>query len=258
MSSTTFTRGIDCRIEVYVKDYFVKKSPFSLIFLQLLITLRTFWSDNAQMNIAVFASGRGSNFEAILHAIDNSTLPARVVLLLTNNSNAGVRIIAQEHRIPSIHLSQKKFASEEEFAQSMLNALTEHRVELIALAGYMKYVPKQVIEKYRYKILNIHPALLPAFGGAGMFGHHVHEAVLASGVKYSGATVHFVDEEYDHGPILLQKVVEVFPHDTVETLAARVLKVEHEIYPLALTAIVEGRVKIEGRKAWIIPAPNNF
>jgi formyltetrahydrofolate-dependent phosphoribosylglycinamide formyltransferase len=203
------------------------------------------------MNIAVFASGRGSNFYAILNAVSEGRLPARVALLVSNNSNAGALELARSQNIPAIHLSQKQCSSEEQYVERLLELLARYDVDLIALAGYMKRVPSKVIERFRNRILNIHPALLPKFGGTGMYGIHVHEAVLASGEKVSGATVHIVDEEYDHGAIVLQKTVEVLANDTPETLAAKVLKIEHEIYPQALAAFATGRVHIEGRRAWI-------
>ena len=203
------------------------------------------------MNIAVFASGRGSNFQAILKAIDDGRLPARVTLLVSNNSNAGALELARSQNIPAIHLSQKQYSSEGAYEEHLSELLTRHGVELIALAGYMKRVPSKVIERYRNRVLNIHPALLPAFGGTGMYGIHVQEAVLASGVKVTGATVHIVDEEYDKGPIVMQKAVEVLNDDTPETLAARVLPVEHEIYPEALAAFARNQVHIEGRRVWI-------
>jgi phosphoribosylglycinamide formyltransferase-1 len=143
------------------------------------------------------------------------------------------------------------FPSEEALVEAMLNVLSQQRAELLVLAGYMKKIPLQVVRRYRNRIVNIHPALLPSFGGAGMYGHFVHEAVIASGMKVSGATVHLVDEEYDRGPIVMQKTVEIIQEDTPDLLAAKVLKIEHEIYPLALKAFAEGKVKIEGRKAWI-------
>lgn len=203
------------------------------------------------MNIAVFASGRGSNFQAILNAIDEGRLPARVTLLVSNNSDAGALDLARSQNIPAFHLSPKQFASEEAYVQQLLALLQRHNIELIALAGYLKKVPSVVIERYRNRILNIHPALLPSFGGPGMYGHHVHEAVIASGVKVTGATVHLVDEEYDRGPIVHQKTVDVLSDDTPETLALKVLKIEHEIYPEVLAAFARSRVKIEGRKVWI-------
>ncbi len=205
------------------------------------------------MNIAVFASGRGSNFQSILSAIHNGTLPARISLVLSNNSGAGALDIARTNKIPAIHCSQRQFPSEEAFEDTLLRQLEDHGAEFIALAGYMKKLGRRTIQQYRNRISNIHPALLPAFGGKGMYGIHVHEAVLASGAKQSGATVHLVDEEYDRGPIVMQKTVEVRSDDTPETLAARVLVIEHEIYPQALKAFAEGRVHIEGRRVWITP-----
>jgi phosphoribosylglycinamide formyltransferase 1 len=203
------------------------------------------------MNIAVFASGRGSNFEEILKAIDSGLLPARVVLLLSNRSDAGALDLARSHGIPVLHLSRRQCPSDEDFAHRMLAALQEHHAEFIALAGYIKRIPPPVLERYANRIVNIHPALLPFFGGDGMYGHFVHEAVLASGMKISGATVHLVDEEYDHGTILLQKSVEIEQGETAETLAQKVLNVEHEIFPFVLKAFAEGKVVIEGKKAWV-------
>jgi phosphoribosylglycinamide formyltransferase-1 len=203
------------------------------------------------MNIAIFASGRGSNFQAILSAIDAGLLPACITVLISNRSDAGALDIARARRIQTSHLSKKMFPSEEALAEAMLNVLSQRRAELLVLAGYLEKIPLQVVRRYRNRIVNIHPALLPLFGGAGMYGHFVHEAVIASGMKVSGATVHLVDEEYDRGPIVMQKTVEIIQEDTPDSLAAKVLKIEHEIYPLALKAFAEGKIKIEGRKAWI-------
>ena len=203
------------------------------------------------MNIAVFASGRGSNFQSILNAIDAGILPAQVVVLISNKSDAGAMEIARAQNIPTQHLSQKMFSSEEALAKAMLDVLKKKQTEFIVLAGYLKKIPAQVIREYRNRIINIHPALLPLFGGDGMYGHRVHESVLASGEKVSGATVHLVDEEYDRGPIVMQKTVDIVPDETPDSLAAKVLKIEHEIFPLALKAFAEGRIKVEGRKAWI-------
>jgi phosphoribosylglycinamide formyltransferase-1 len=203
------------------------------------------------MNIGVFASGRGSNFQAILNAIQQDFLPARVTLVVSNKGDAGALEIARMHSLPAVHLSLKQFPDEALFASAMLQALTKHNVQIIALAGYLKKIPSIVVRQYRNRILNIHPALLPSFGGAGMYGHHVHEAVIASGAKLSGATVHLVDEEYDRGLIVLQKAVQVEERDTPEMLAAKVLRIEHEIYPLALKAFAEQRVTINERSVWI-------
>ena len=203
------------------------------------------------MNIGVFASGRGSNFQAILNAIQQDLLPARVTLVVSNKGDAGALELARSHSLPALHLSHKQFSDEALFASAMLDALTKHDVQVIALAGYLKKVPPIVVREYRNRILNIHPALLPSFGGSGMYGHFVHEAVIASGAKFSGATVHLVDEDYDRGPIVLQKTVPVDERDTPETLAAKVLRIEHEIYPLALKAFAENRVTINERSVWI-------
>lgn len=203
------------------------------------------------MKIAVFASGRGSNFQAILDAIHEERLPASVCVVVSNKSAAGALQTARSSNIPAFHLSQKQFPSEDEFSTALLSLLKDHGAELVALAGYMKKLPLPVVERYRNRITNVHPALLPSFGGPGMYGRHVHEAVIASGAKVSGATVHLVDEEYDRGPIILQKSVDVAMDDDAESLAAKVLVVEHEIYPLALKAFAEDRVVFKGNKVWI-------
>ncbi|WP_200754001.1 phosphoribosylglycinamide formyltransferase [Candidatus Chrysopegis kryptomonas] len=203
------------------------------------------------MNIAVFASGRGSNLMAILNAIKEGKLNAKISLVISNNSNAGALEIARANGIDALHISRKQFSSDEEYVQKILNELKSRNVELIVLAGYMKKIPSEIIKEYPNKILNIHPALLPAFGGQGMYGLNVHKAVIESGVKITGVTVHIVDEEYDHGPIVMQRAVEVRDDDTPETLAERVLKVEHEIYPQAIKLFVEGKIKVSGRKVII-------
>lgn len=196
------------------------------------------------LNIAVFGSGRGSNFRAILTAIEQGSVPqVKVCCVLSNNSDAGILEIARAHAIPAIHLSQKQFASEEEFVDSLLAVLRSHEVNFIVLAGYMKRLSPRVIAAYRNSIINIHPALLPKFGGAGMYGMHVHEAVIAAHEEFSGATVHFVDEEYDHGAVVMQHRIAVAPDDTPASLATRVLAVEHELYPKALRRIALDRAQ---------------
>jgi phosphoribosylglycinamide formyltransferase-1 len=126
----------------------------------------------------------------------------------------------------------------------------------VALAGYLKKIPSDIVRRYHHRMVNIHPALLPSFGGKGMYGRRVHEAVLESGVRWTGVTVHLVDEEYDTGPIILQEPVPVYPGDSVEELAARVLEIEHQLYPRALNLVAETRVRVEGRKVHIIPDLN--
>ncbi len=195
------------------------------------------------LNIAVFGSGRGSNFQAILTAIESRKLPGvRIVVVVSNNSGAGILDIGRRHGIPAVHISERQFPDESAFAEALLALLKRHGADFVALAGYMKRVPRQVIGAYRNRIINIHPVLLPKFGGKGMYGIHVHEAVLAAGEKFSGATIHIVDEEYDRGPIVLQRQVAVEPGDTPESLAARVLEVEHRLYPEALALFAAGAI----------------
>lgn len=205
------------------------------------------------LHIAVFASGKGSNFLAILQAIEDGKIPnARVVLAISNNSDAGALSIAREHNIPAIHLSQKQFATEELFTGALMETLSRHRVNFIALAGYMKKLPAEITRTFRNRIVNIHPALLPAFGGKGMYGMHVHDAVIASKAKQSGATVHIVDEEYDHGQIVLQRAIHVEENETPESLALKVLTIEHEIYPEAIRLFAEGKVATNGKRITIL------
>jgi len=194
------------------------------------------------LNIAVFGSGAGSNFQAILAAVQQGDIPgARISLVLSNNSGAGILGIARASGLPAVHLSQKQYPDERSFARAVLSTLEAHGVNFVVLAGYMKRVPQDVVAAYRGRMVNIHPALLPRHGGEGMYGMRVHEAVLRAGENVSGATVHFVDEEYDHGAVVLQRTVPVLAGDTPATLAARVLETEHAIYPEALRMIALGR-----------------
>lgn len=204
------------------------------------------------LKIAVFASGRGSNFEAILKAIQEGRIRnAGIVCVVSNNSTAGALETARRNGIPALHISRQQYESDADFDRSLLEALGRHGANFIALAGYMKIVSPAVIGAFRNRIVNIHPALLPEFGGRGMYGEHVHRAVIASGNRVSGATVHVVDEVYDHGAIVLQKTVPVSPDDTAETLAKKVLAVEHELYPEAIGLFAAGRVTINGSTASI-------
>jgi phosphoribosylglycinamide formyltransferase-1 len=181
---------------------------------------------------AVFASGGGSNFHALLdHARAGADWD--VVLLVTDRSDAGALARASEAGVPAVVVPTRgRHASE--VARELIEALEKHSVDIVLLAGYLKLVPPEVVSRYRGRILNIHPALLPSFGGHGMYGMNVHRAVLEAGVPESGATVHFVDEEYDRGATLAQRRVPVLPGDTPEALAARVLEVEHRLYPEAV------------------------
>lgn len=184
-----------------------------------------------ETRIAVFASGGGTNMEAIADHVP-------VALVASNKATAGALEKARVRGIATEVIEQPADG------ERMLNMLRRHRIELIALAGYLKHVPDTVTRAFRGRILNVHPSLLPAFGGAGMYGEHVHAAVLAAGVKITGVTVHFVDADYDRGPIIAQAPVWIHPDDTPESLSARVLDVEHRTYPLAVAAVAGGRITL--------------
>jgi phosphoribosylglycinamide formyltransferase 1 len=203
------------------------------------------------IKLAVLASGGGSNFKAILDKINENKLAAKVVLVISNNSQSGAMEKAKAAQIQALHLAPSAFSNEAQYTQALHAHLDGVQADLILLAGYMKRIPESVIGKYKNRILNIHPALLPAFGGKGMYGHHVHEAVISYGAKVTGVTIHLVDIEYDHGPIVMQKTADVLPNDTAETLAARVLKVEHDTYWRAIQLFAENRIQVESRKVII-------
>ena len=187
------------------------------------------------MRIAVAISGRGSNLDALLHALGPGA-PAEVALVLSDRPAPGLDL-ARARQIPAMVLTDSSDA------EAWLELLGRHQIELLVLAGYLKLVPSGVIAAYRGRIINVHPALLPAFGGKGMYGRRVHEAVLASGARETGATVHVVDEAYDHGATLAQARVPVLPGDTPERLAERVLQQEHRLLPaVVLAAARAGRV----------------
>ena len=184
------------------------------------------------MRIAVAISGRGSNLEALLRALGPDA-PAEVVLVLSDRPDAAGLELARRRDIPAEVLGDPNDNA------TWLHLLRRYEAELLVLAGYLKLVPAPVISALRGRVINVHPALLPAFGGKGMYGHRVHEAVLASGARESGATVHLVDEIYDHGQILAQARVPVLPDDTPQRLAARVLEVEHRLLPAVVLAAAQ-------------------
>ena len=205
------------------------------------------------LRLAVMASGGGTNLQAIIDAAESGEIDARVAAVISNNSGAGALERARRHGIEAIHLSVKQFACGEEFDRALLDAFLTRRVDLIVLAGYMKLLSPAVVRAFHHRILNIHPALLPAFGGRGMYGMRVHRAVIESGARYSGVTVHLVDEQYDHGPIVAQKVVPVGQDDTPETLAERILVREHEIYKEVIQLFARGQVRVEGNRVRLLP-----
>lgn len=203
------------------------------------------------MRLAVFASGGGSNFQAILNAIDRGALRAEAVLCLSNRPDAGALERARAANVPQFILPPQDVGTAMQ-GSDMLDALEASGANFIALAGYLKMIPSEVVRAFHGRIINIHPALLPAFGGSGMYGRRVHQAALECGVRWTGVTVHFVDEAYDTGPIVLQEPVPVSQDDTIDTLAARVLEAEHRIYPEALRLFAEGRVVLDGRSVRIL------
>ena len=192
---------------------------------------------------AAFASGGGTNVQALLD-YQNKLCPWRLSLVVTDRENAGVLDRADVAGIPTAIIPVQGRAPLD-VAQDTLSVLEDHRVEVLFLAGYLRLIPSEVVHRYRRKILNIHPALLPSFGGKGMYGMRVHQAVVDAGESMTGATVHYVDEEYDRGTIIGQSRVPVEPEDSPEVVAARVLKIEHRLYPLAAehvcSALIEGR-----------------
>ncbi len=203
------------------------------------------------MRLAFFASGGGSNVGALLDAIDAGTLDAEPALVVTDRDGIGVLDRAAARSIPAAVLPPRQFESEAAFAAALLARLADADADAIALAGYLKKIPPAVVARFRHRILNVHPSLLPAFGGAGMYGRRVHEAVIAHGCRVSGATVHLVDAAYDSGPIVLQEAVRVEPGDTPEALAARVLAVEHRIFPRALALLAQDRLRVDGRRVTV-------
>ena len=192
--------------------------------------------------IAVFVSGGGSNFKAIHHQIKQGKIPGEIVLVISNNPNCGAIEYANENSISHMIINETRYPNPHTRCQLLSDTCLKAEINLICLAGYMKMLPPAFVKQYENKILNIHPGLLPEFGGKGYFGMQVHEAVIDSGKRESGATVHFVDEIYDHGPIILQKKVEVLETDTAESLAARILKLEHELFPEVVKAFCENKI----------------
>jgi phosphoribosylglycinamide formyltransferase-1 len=199
------------------------------------------------IRIAVLVSGRGSNLQAIIDSIENKYLHAQISIVVSDIADAYALVRARTHGIKSVHIDPKRFDSKESYETEILRVLDSHNVQLMLLAGYMKILGKTLLTAYKNRILNIHPALLPAFPGL-----HAQEQAFKHGVKVAGCTVHFVDEELDGGPIILQKCVEVKEDDTAQTLAERILEQEHKIYPEAIKLFAENKLRIDGRKVKII------
>jgi phosphoribosylglycinamide formyltransferase 1 len=189
----------------------------------------------ADLSIAVFASGGGSNLQALIDAVKCGHIRGKINAVISNNSSAIALQRAETEHIANYHISSKKYPDPADLLAELDSILDGHSINLIVLAGYMKLLPLEIVRRFKGRIINIHPALLPRFGGRGMYGINVHKAVIEAGEKLSGATVHFVDEIYDNGAIIIQRTVPVLPDDTPETLAARVLEIEHKILPEAVS-----------------------
>ncbi len=207
------------------------------------------------LNIAVLVSGGGTNLQAIIDQIESHKITnASIKVVISNNKNAYALERAKKHGIPAECISPKDYENREAFNQALLKFLEESGVDLIVLAGYLVVVPECIIERFRNRIINIHPSLIPSFCGTGYYGLKVHEAALRRGVKVSGATVHFVDEGTDTGPIIMQKAVPVYPEDTPQVLQRRIMEqAEWQILPAAINAIANGRVEVKDGIALVRP-----
>jgi phosphoribosylglycinamide formyltransferase-1 len=204
-----------------------------------------------RIGILLSGRGRGSNMQAILDACAAGSLPAEVALVVSTTRDAPALSRARAAGVEAVFVDPRAFATPEERDRAIADRFQARGVDTIALAGYMRLLSPEFLEQFGGRVLNVHPSLLPAFGGKGFYGHHVHEAVLESGAKFTGVTVHFVDNEYDHGPIIVQEVVPVHDDDTPETLAERVLQQEHRLFPQALRLLAQGRLQIRGRRVLV-------
>ena len=199
-----------------------------------------------QVPIGVLVSGSGTNLQAIIDAVESGKLDAKIEVVLSNKAEAYGLVRARNHGIPVEVLNHKNFSSREAYDQAVVALLQARGVELVVLAGFMRLLSPVFVKAYSNRIMNIHPALSPAFPGL-----HVQQRAVDHGVRFSGCTVHFVNEECDEGPIIIQAVVPVFADDSGETLATRILAQEHRIYPRAIQLYAEGRLKVIGRKVWV-------
>ena len=191
------------------------------------------------LKLAVFISGGGTNLQSLIDSCRSGVLKAEIKAVISNNSKAYGLVRARDAGIETFHISNVVYPDTSQYLEAMMTILKDRDIDLIVLAGYMKLLPSEIVHKYYGRVMNIHPALLPKYGGHGMYGMNVHRAVIEAGEKYSGASVHIVDEKYDQGPILVQRQVPVMPDDTPETLASRVLEIEHQILPMAVSLYIK-------------------
>jgi len=202
--------------------------------------------EKVMVNIGVLASGRGTNLQAIIEAVEEEKIEGRISIVISDNQDVFALKRAEQHNIETQYINFRKFKDREDYDKEIVKFLKEKKVDLVVLAGYMRILTPYFIKTYKNRIMNIHPALLPSFPGL-----HAQRQAVEYGVKVSGCTVHFVDEGVDSGPIILQKAVEVKDNDTEESLAERILKEEHQIYPQAIQLFSQGRLIIKGRKVFI-------
>ncbi len=201
--------------------------------------------------IGVLISGGGSNLQALMEGIHEGSIPAQIRVVLSDRAKAYGLTRAKENGIPAIYVNKKEYPDSDAYNKRILEELIAHNVDIVVLAGYLSIVSKEMVETYRNRIINIHPSLIPSFCGMGYYGERVHQAVLDYGVKLTGATVHFVDEGADTGPILLQQSVEVKDSDDVHSLAARVLPVEHQLLQRAVAMLAQDKIVMDGRRVRI-------
>lgn len=204
------------------------------------------------LNIAVFISGGGTNLQAIINAVKENKINGKIKLVFSNRKNAYGLIRAQNESIDTFYLNRKKFFCNEEYDERILEELERKNIDLIVLAGYLNILSSKFVSKYSNRIINIHPSLIPSFCGDGFYGENVHKAVIKSGVKFTGATTHFVDEKVDTGVIILQDVVPVLINDDFETVAKRVLEIEHEILVKTVKAFCDNKIVFKDNRAFIV------
>ena len=204
------------------------------------------------LNIAFFISGGGKNLQAIINAVKENKINGKIKLVFSNRKNAYGLIRAQNESIDTFYLNRKKFFSSEEYDERILEELERKNIDLIVLAGYLNILSSKLVSKYSNRIINIHPSLIPSFCGDGFYGENVHKAVIKSGVKFTGATTHFVDENVDTGAIILQDVVPVLINDDFETVAKRVLEIEHEILVKTVKAFCDNKIVFKDNRAFIV------
>lgn len=207
------------------------------------------------VRLAVLLSGSGSTLQNFLDRIADGSLPAEVVVVIASRSDAGGLDRARRAGVPAVAVARKEFPDVDRFNDALHQEMDRHAFDLIVLAGFLS--PLQLRGRYTGRVLNVHPALIPAFSGKGFYGERVHRAVLEAGVKVTGCTVHFADDAYDHGPIILQGTVPVLDDDTPESLAARVQELERSLYPEAIRLFAAERLQIDGRRVRILPEKPN-